>query len=271
MEWSKLKNIILLILLCTNLFLLCLVGLRAWNTASYESAARTDAIQVLARNGITMDKEALPKDAALSTATVSRDREGEAGLLAPLLGEVTEQALGGGQYRYTGTLGEAHFRSRGEFSLSLKAEAYPLSGSLADHAAATLALIGFDATAITVEGNGEEGRVLLVQHWADAPILSCMAEAVYSGGSLTAVTGTRLTGAPSVTGTAQLSSITGLLRFLELFSDTGDVCSRVTMMQAGYLVSTGPSDPATVTPVWYFETDTGAYVLDTIANQLKKL
>lgn len=271
MEWSKLKNIILIILLCTNLFLLCLVGLRAWNTASYQSAARTDAIQVLAKNGIEMDKEALPRDAALSTASVSRDREEEARLVAPLLGEVTEQALGGGQYLYHGEKGDAYFRSRGEFSVSLAEGAYPLNGDLAGHAAQTLALMGFEGQVLAAEGSGQDGSVTLVQRWEDTPVLSCTAQVTYSGGHLTAITGTRLTGTPTATGSAQLSAVTGLLRFLELFSDTGDVCNRVTLMQEGYLVSTGPSDPAAITPVWYFETDTGAYILDTTTNQLRKI
>ena len=271
MEWSKLKNIILLILLCTNLFLLCLVGFRVWNTASYQSGARNDAIQVLAKNGIEMDKETLPKDTLLSTAAVSRDREGEAQVLTPILGSLTEQALGGGQYLYHGEKGDAYFRSRGEFSVTLSPGAYPLTGSLADHAAQILALMGFESIAASAEGGAEEGAVTLVQLWEGTPVLSCTAQVTYTDGYLASVPGTRLTGMPSATGTVELSAVTGLLRFLELFSDTGDVCNRVNVMREGYQLTTGPSDPAAITPVWYFETDTGAYVLDAVTNQLRKM
>lgn len=270
MEWSKLKNIILLILLITNLFLLFLVGYRSWNTARYETGARSDALTVLAKNGIEMDKEALPRDALLSTASVSRDREREAELVAPLLGTVSEQSLGGGQFLYSGEKGQVYFRSRGEFAVSLEPGAYPLSGSMADHARDVLSRMGFNGMAASVEGTAEEGSVLLIQLWEGAPVLNCSVKAVYQNGSLVSASGTRLAGTPDVTGTAELSAVTGLLRFLELFTDTGDVCNRVNVMRGGYLLSTGPSDPATLTPVWYFETDTGAYTLDMTLNQLRK-
>ena len=271
MEWSKLKNIILLILLATNLFLLFLVGYRNWNTARYESGARSDALTVLAKNGIAMDKEALPKDALLSTASVSRDREGEADLLAPLLGSVSGQALGGSQFLYSGEKGQVYFRSRGDFAVSLEPEAYPLSGSMADHAREVLALMGFHGSVTDVTGTAQNGSVTLVQLWEDTPVLNCTVRAVYRSGSLVSASGTRLSGTPAVTGSAELSAVTGLLRFLELFTDTGDVCSRVNVMRGSYQLSSGPSDPATLTPVWYFETDTGTYTLDMTLNQLKKL
>lgn len=271
MEWSKLKNIILLILLTTNLFLLLLVGCRTWNTAHYESGARSDALTVLEKNGIEMDKEALPRDALLSTASVSRDREREAELVAPLLGAVTEQALGGGQFLYSGEKGQFYLRSRGEFAAVLEPGAYPLSGDMADHAREVLSRMGFDGMVSGVSEAAGEGTVTLIQLWEGVPVLNCAVRATYRNGSLTAVSGARLSGTPAVTGATKLSSVTGLLRFLELFSDTGDVCSRVTVMRGGYLLSTGPSDPATLTPVWYFETDTGAYCLDILGNQLRKL
>lgn len=271
MEWPKLKNIILLILLITNLFLLFLVGYRTWNTARYESGARSDALTVLAKNGMEMDKEALPRDTLLSTATVSRDREREAELVAPLLGPVTEQVLGGGQFLYSGEKGQVYLRSRGEFAMALEPGAYPLSGSMSDHAREVLSRMGFDGTVTDVTGTAESGAVTLVQLWENTPVLNCAVKVTYRNGSLVAASGTRLAGSPAVTGSTELSSVTGLLRFLELLSDTGDVCNRITVMQGGYQLSTGPSDPATLTPVWYFETDTGAYCLDILGNQLRKL
>lgn len=271
MEWSKLKNIILLILLTTNLFLLLLVGYRSWSTARYESGARSAALTLLAKNGIGMDKEALPRDILLSPASVSRDRSRETEQLSPLLGAVTEQALGGGHFLYSGEKGQVYLRGRGEFSAALDSGAYPLSGGMADHAREVLSLMGFEGRADDVSGTPEEGVVTLIQLWEGAPVLNCTVQAIYRNGSLVAISGTQLSGPPVVTGSTQLSAVTGLLRFLELFSDTGDVCSRVSVMRAGYLLSTGPSDPASLTPVWYFETDTGAYYLDVLANQLKKL
>lgn len=268
MEWPKLKNIILLILLVTNLFLLGLVGLREWDSAHYQAMARSDALEVLAKNNISMDKEALPRDVTLSAATVARDRTGEAALLSPLLGSVTEQSMGGGQMSYEGEKGHASLRSRGEFSVTLNPGACPLTGSLEQHAAQTLKQMGFDAQAVSVQGDGESGSVTLLQRWNGVAVLNCRVEALYEGGDLVSLTGSRLSGTPAAAGSVELSAVTGLLRFLEQLADTGDVCSQINRMEAGYQLSSGLSDPAVLTPVWMFETDTGSYVLDPASNLL---
>jgi len=272
MQWSKLKNIMLLILLATNLFLLFLLGQRNWSSQRYEASARTDALAILSKNGIVMQEETLPHDITLLSATVSRDREREAELLAPLLGgTVFEESLGGSQYFYSGEKGHAYFRGRGEFDLHLIPGAYSLDGSMEQHAAATLALMGFDAVPAGVSGTPEDGTVTLIQLWQNTPVLSCTVQVSYTDGCLTSVSGTRLSGTPSPGTSHSLSSVTGLLRFLELFTQSGDVCNRINVMQGGYRLITGPSGPSTLVPVWYFATDTGAYLLDMSENQLRKV
>lgn len=282
MEWSKLKNIILLILVATNLFLLALVGSREWSAARYLSNARSDAIQVLARSGITVDKDILPKDQVLPIGAVTRDREGEAGLLEPLLGPVSEQSLGGGRFLYTGEYGVADLRGRGEFSLALDPDHFSIGGmSYAAHAVETLSLMGFQAVAVSTELLQEDSattgepvevaEVTLVQLWGEAPVLTCTARAVYTGGSLVSVSGTRLSGSPVQTGGMELSAVTGLLGFLERLSDTGDVCSAVTAMTPAYQLTSGLADPAGLDPVWYMETDAGAYILNVATGELRRL
>ena len=59
MEWPKLKNIIILILLLVNGFLLVLVVGREFQVSRYERSAFTQAGQVLAQNGITVDEDLL--------------------------------------------------------------------------------------------------------------------------------------------------------------------------------------------------------------------
>lgn len=270
MEWSKIKNIILLILLITNLFLLCLVGFQRWNTAHYQSGARADALSVLAKNRIEMDKDALPNDLSLPLASVTRDREGEAAMLAPLLGQVTEEALGGGQFLYSSEKGQAYLRSRGEFTITLTPGSYPLSGDMGDHALDMMELMGFEGMVVSTDADADSGSVILLQLWNDVPILTCRVQVTYHEGMLTSISGVRLTGTPTDTGTLELSAVTGLLRFLEQFIESGDVCSQVTVMQAGYQLTSGLSDPATLTPIWYFMTDSGAYTLDAVTAELKK-
>ena len=53
MEWSKLKNIILLLLVSVNAFLLILVGVQESRAARYEEDTRQAAVRVLEQSGIT--------------------------------------------------------------------------------------------------------------------------------------------------------------------------------------------------------------------------
>ena len=55
MEWRKLKNLIILILLVVNGFLLVLVAARSQEAAQYERSALEQTVQVLERGGIQVD------------------------------------------------------------------------------------------------------------------------------------------------------------------------------------------------------------------------
>ena len=59
MAWSKVKNIMILLLLLVNAFLLVLVGMRQGESRRYQDAALTQAIGVLEQNGIQVETQAL--------------------------------------------------------------------------------------------------------------------------------------------------------------------------------------------------------------------
>ena len=61
MEWSKLKNIILLLLVSVNAFLLILVGVQESRAARYEEDTRQAAVRVLEQSGITFGPERVPQ------------------------------------------------------------------------------------------------------------------------------------------------------------------------------------------------------------------
>ena len=65
MEWSKLKNIILLLLVSVNAFLLILVGVQESRAARYEEDTRQAAVRVLEQSGITFGLERVPQEAGL--------------------------------------------------------------------------------------------------------------------------------------------------------------------------------------------------------------
>ena len=82
MEWSKIKNIVLLMLLAVNLFLLVLVADQERKSAAYQEEARTGAVEILEKTNIHMDLERLPPESDFHTMAVERDRTmGDADIL----------------------------------------------------------------------------------------------------------------------------------------------------------------------------------------------
>ena len=137
MEWRKLKNLIILILLVVNGFLLVLVAARSQEAAQYERSALEHTVQVLERGGIQVDLSALSPAVGLSPLSVDRDLEQEEKLARALLGEdVQGDRQGGGVYLYRSALGEVSLRSGGELTAELAPASRWETSRPEDHAAA---------------------------------------------------------------------------------------------------------------------------------------
>ena len=96
MPWSKMKNIILAILVVTNLALLALVGGQAIQESRLLSRAREDSIQFLRTRGVEVDEDIVPQGMELTPQIVERDLEREERAAAALLGSpVTAESRGG--------------------------------------------------------------------------------------------------------------------------------------------------------------------------------
>ena len=99
MEWGKLKNLIILILLLVNGFLLVLVGTRREEALRYERRALKQTVQVLRRGGVEVDLDAVADGAGLTPMAVERDLAREAALAQVLLNQAVQgNNRGGGLY-----------------------------------------------------------------------------------------------------------------------------------------------------------------------------
>ena len=99
MQWSRIKNIILILLALVNGFLLVLVVMREGPTARVQSETLSAAVQLLEKNGIHMDAQALPDEMTLEPCRLERDRDSERKMAVKLLGEVREEDRGGDVFR----------------------------------------------------------------------------------------------------------------------------------------------------------------------------
>ena len=85
MEWRKVKNIIILVLLLVNGFLLVIVGARLGEVRRYEQSAMDQACRVLEANGIRVEQTGLKAAEDLFVLGGERSTEGEAAMAAALL------------------------------------------------------------------------------------------------------------------------------------------------------------------------------------------
>ncbi len=263
MEWSKLKNIILLLLVSVNAFLLILVGVQESRAARYEEDTRQAAVRVLEQSGITFGPERVPQEAGLSPLTVTRDRESEAIVAQTLLGDVSREGENDVRHRYSSVQGTAEFSMNGTFSVRFQPGAWAKEHerSYEDASQSCLERIDFQGTLISSESGERPGQTVLTyyQNWEGTPLFSCQVTLLWQDDTLLRMEGQRLSG--TITSSSEeetLSAATVLVRFLAGVTEGGFVCSRIDEMNAGYLIVSGTTRPVELTPVWRITTDSGS-------------
>lgn len=268
MEWSKIKTIILLMLVGVNVCLLLLVGLRIGRGALYEDETRQAVVQVLERGGIAFELEQVPRDIDLPTLTVSRDRDSEAGISRLLLGDVNQTGESEVRPTYSGAGGTAEFSLNGSFTIVFDQDRWRCQQGQSPSAASQLCLeqMGFQGTLEQSAVQGDTTVLTYFQLWEDTPVFSCQVTLTWQGQTLTAMEGSRLAGEVENSVTQSLlSTPTILMRFLASVSEGGSVCSRIEAMTPGYLTA-GSGRSVQLTPVWRILTDTGAYYVDAVSG-----
>lgn len=272
MEWRKVKNVIILILLLVNGFLLVLVGSRQEQMRRYERTALAQAVQVLEQNGIQVVEEGMTAADGLFGQSVERSVLAEEALARELLGEtVAGENRGGGLYTYRGSAGTVSIRSGGEVSVHMEQDdrwyaAEPLSATKSF-------LSAMDINAKIVENTTENGSgtVTVCQLWQGVPVYSCQLVFTYEGGWLTALSGQLLLSGETAAEESRLLDLpSALLRFLDEVLTSGDVCSEVTALEPGYRMTQSFSGAAHLEPVWLISTNTADYYMDAVTGELSR-
>ena len=242
MEWPKLKNIIILILLLLNGFLLVLVGMRYTESVQYERAALEQTLKVLEGQGIQADGAALAP----------------AGELAPR------------SYCEGMTISG---RAGGELSAALADGPEQRTSDPGRHAAALLRDMGIRAEQTGVTQEDGWTRVRFRQSWDGVPLFSCEAQFAYRDGRLQTVQGTLLAAQGGEKEDGGVMALpTALMRFSEEIAATGDVCSAIQSMEPGWRGTVQPlSGGVRLSPAWLVTTDTAQYYLDCATGALTRI
>lgn len=272
MEWGKLKNIIILILLLINGFLLVLVGARSSEVRRYEQSAVERSVQVLEENGIQVEPDALPAGGGAEPVSAQRDVAAEGRLVSALMGEeLTGVHRGGGLYTYTGARGQMSVRAGGELSLIPSEDPFWSTDDPADHAAALMAALPAETELVRTEVSGTSGTVVYCQRWGGVPLFSCQVTLTYRAGRLTGLSGSLLAADKTTAESARLLTLpTVLMRFLDEILTSGDVCSSIRAVEPGYRMTQSFSGAVRLTSVWRVSTNTADYYLDGVTGELTR-
>lgn len=268
MEWSKIKNIILLILLGLNLFLLIMVASQELQSHQFRQAARAEAVALLKRNGITVDPDQLPADTSLPTQVLEEEEATADALALALLGEETVQQSGGVRAVYTSPLGEMEAFSTGRFAVDFTAEAPPLKNAEPEeHAAGLLQRAGIQAEYLDSSTAEGATRLTYRQRWSDTPVFNTQIILTYENGMLRHMEGVLLPTGDGVSRQEETVTVATLLvRFLSQRNESGRMFSQIQSLVPGYHLS--GTRPFTLTPAWYVTTDTGTYLLSALDGSL---
>lgn len=272
MEWSKIKNIIILILVLVNGFLLVLVGARRSEVRRYEQSALTRSLQVLEENGIEVSSQALVSQATAAPAAADRDTAAEARLAGAILGESVEgEHRGGGLYLYRTGRGQVSLRSGGEIALIPSDDPFWTADDPASHAQRLIQRLGLELEETDRALSGGSGSITYRQRWNGASLFSCQLVLSYTDGRLTDLSGTLLAADRVTEESASLLTLpTVLLRFLDEIIRSGDVCSSVHSVEAGYRLIPSFSGAMRLNCVWRISTNTADYYLDGVTGEFSR-
>lgn len=249
MNTARLKNIVILILLLANAFLLVLLfSRRAEENASHErSVAQLTAL--LNADGIAFDSallDGLP-DTVLSVQP-ARDLAAEQALAEGIIGSVTSIDSGG----------------------ALEAAVSRAVDDPAEFCADLCVPLGYRTFDVLSDG----ARTVITASRFVGELEVCNASLIFtfSGSTLTTVTGTFLPPIDtSESGETALDAVTALVRFLDYRNASGAVCTGITWLSAGYLVQSTTSAPLQLVPVLRVDTDVYSYYVNIVSGEVSRV
>lgn len=273
MEWRKVKNLIILILLLVNGFLLVIVGSRIGEVRRYERSALEQAIQVLETNGIRVNGQAVTAAEGLSSQTLERSAEAEQEMAIGLLGEeVTARNQGGGMYTYRGSRGIVNFRTGGQIDLLPEEDARWQGTDPAELVRTLLSEMKVEGEITETALEGGTGTVTVCQLWQGVPVFSCRMVFAFRENELTSLSGTVLAPGESSGENERLLTLpSALLAFQDGILSGGDICSAVESMKPGYRMVRSFGGALWLEPVWLVSGNTADYYLGAVTGELNRL
>lgn len=262
LDRSLLKNIIIIILVLVNVFLLASLFMRQTSAVHFRQQTEEQLTELFAADGMTLDKKAFSLKTPPAVFALTRNLQLERNVAAFFLGSsLIQEDQGGGTYTYTGDSGVARFRSNGSFevagTLSIgDVEAFCRS-FCKDFSYGSLE---FD---LNETGTGTATAVCICN---DLPVFNCTVTFTINHGELRTVSGTLLSqeGSPMASDIVPLSATAALTSFQNVRREIGAVVSSVTELTLCYELQS--SSALTLSPSWCIVADTKNYYVNCITG-----
>ena len=273
MPVSKIKNLILLILLLSVIGLLVQIIPAQLEQTRAEEALHTQLEQLFASYELRLDGAALPRSVSLYAIELSAQRTDAESAAQALLGADAVLQPDSTHYEstYSSAAGSCTFRSDGGFSAVLSGE--KSVSEIRRAAGKLLRRMGFEAQSVSEPSRVSAGvyTVTAEQSLLGVPLLSDGLTLTYTNGCLTGIEGTFFTGASQLARTSEdagVSCADALVALLSGREALGWVGSEITAVRQCYRPAESASASVRMTPVWMIETDTGAFCVNGLTREI---
>ena len=255
MKTSRLKNIVIVILLLVNAFLLFLLLSRRAGERDSNERRVEQLCTLFEKNGVAFDRALLPDEETHLSLSLERDAAREEAFASALLGTAESSDSGGGVSRFTGEYGSCSIRSGGT------ADAL-LSRPVDDPESFSKQLFKtFGYTFLTSQLTDGSGSVTGIRSEKGRLIFNA---------SLTGVSGTFLPALDEGRRTDGLDAVDALVHFLDYCSASGVVCTEVRALDEGYLLQTSSASPLRLQGVWRISTDVSSYYVNCKTGEITR-
>lgn len=265
MKASRLKTIVIVILLLVNAFLLfLLLSRRAEQTQAYERTVE-QLCELFERSCVSFDRALLPKSSAVRTLSLERDESREADFAREILGkDAASFDAGGGVMRYSSDLGSCLIRSGGAVDAVLSRPVEDAEG----FCRGLFRSFGYEEVSSSLSGGS--GSVSALRRGKDGPVYNAALTLTFTDGSLTAVFGTFLPALTDGQSASGVDAVSALVHFLDYCSVSGVVCTEVSAVESGYLLQSSSASPLRLTPVWRVATDVNNYYVNIKTGEITR-
>ena len=274
MPVSKLKNLVILILLTVCIFLLALVVPQRLRQQRAQAEIRSRLESLFASYGLSLEASAIPASLPLSPLEINLDQVTDMTAITALLGEEVLVQDDSSRYfsAYRSALGQCQTSRSGSFQAQLTQG--PSGTDLTQLTRTLLQSMGVDAASVSQPVRLSAGvyEVQAVQKLLSVPNFSSELRFHFENTTLVSLSGTLFPGtdAPQQTdeGTC-LSATDALVRLLSSRRDLGWVGTAVRSVRQGYLKSeTASTSILRFVPVWLIETDTGSFTVHGLTGEV---